>query len=192
MNRICTQLIFLFFLLVLPAGILIAEDTSSLEPELKDIIVTTSSTDLILFAAVKNSFTEQMINGVQNGIPITFTFYLKLEKLRSYWFDETLVDTSITHTMTYDSLKEEYTIARSNNNGKVKTTRSLDEAQQLMTELNSVHVVKLSELEPDAPYSLQLKAVLEKNTLPLGIHHVLPLTSLWDFETDWRAIEFRY
>lgn len=191
MNRTLISLIFLLFIFIAPASsLLIAQDNSS--PELKDIIVTTSSTDLILFATVEHSFTEQMITGVQNGIPITFTFYLELEKIRSGWFDASLVDTTITHTMTYDSLKEEYQIVRSDKNGKVKTTRSLEEAKQLMAELNSVHVIRLNELEPDSPYSLRLKATLEKNILPLGIHHVLPLTSLWDFETDWRTIEFRY
>jgi len=191
MNRTLVSLIFLLFIFIAPASsLLIAQDNST--PELKDIIVTTSSTHLILFATVENSFTEQMITGVQNGIPITFTFYLELEKLRSKWFDASLVDTTITHTMTYDSLKEEYQIVRSDKKGKVKTTRSLEEAKQLMSELNSIQVIKLSELEPDAAYSLHLKATLEKNILPLGMHHVLPLTSLWDFETDWRIIEFRY
>lgn len=191
MNRTLVSLIFLLFIFIAPASsLLIAQDNST--PELKDIIVTTSSTHLILFATVENSFTDQMITGVQNGIPITFTFYLELEKLRSKWFDASLVDTTITHTMTYDSLKEEYQIVRSDKKGKVKTTRSLEEAKQLMSELNSIQVIKLSELEPDAAYSLHLKATLEKNILPLGMHHVLPLTSLWDFETDWRIIEFRY
>ena len=191
MTRFVFQLTLLFFCLTFfNAGQISAQD--DLSPELKDIIVTTSNSDLLLFAAVLNSFTPEMITGVQNGIPITFTFYIELNKLRSNWLDSSLVNTTITHTMTYNSLKEEYQINHSDKNGKIKTTRSLEEAKELMAELNSVRVISLDQLQPEAQYALRLKATLEKNTLPLGMHYLLPFTSLWDFETDWRTVEFRY
>ncbi|MBM9512535.1 DUF4390 domain-containing protein [Desulfogranum marinum] len=191
MTRFVFQLTLLFFCLtVIGAGQISAQDDIS--PELKDIIVTTSNTDLLLFATVLNAFTPEMITGVQNGIPITFTFYVELNKLRSNWLDSSLIDTTITHTMTYNSLKEEYEIYHSDKNGKVKRTRSLKEAKELMAELNGLRVIPLEQLQPEAQYALRLKATLEKNSLPLGIHYVLPFTSLWDFETDWRTIEFRY
>lgn len=191
MTRFVFQLTLLFICLTFfSPGQISAQDDIS--PELKDIIVTTSNTDLLLFAAVLNSFTPEMITGVQNGIPITFTFYVELNKLRSNWLDSSLVNTTITHTMTYNSLKEEYQIHHSNKNGKMQTTRSLKEAKELMAELNSVRVISLDQLQPEAQYALRLKATLEKNTLPLGMHYLLPFTSLWDFETDWRTVEFRY
>ncbi|WP_028584918.1 DUF4390 domain-containing protein [Desulfogranum mediterraneum] len=183
-------LLILFALLLLAPGSNGAVKERS--PELKDIIVTTSNSELLLFATVANCFTPEMITGVQNGIPISFVFQVELSRERSSWFDATLVETVITHTMTYDSLKQQYQIQHSNRAGKLRTTRSLEEAKQLMAELNGIHVVPLTELEPESPYSLRLKATLEKNTLPLGIHYILPFTSLWDFETDWRTVEFRY
>lgn len=179
-----------FFLLIIFNSVLHAQDHST--PELKDIIVTTSNTHLLLFAAVTNSFTPEMITGVQNGIPISFVYRIELTKTRNNWFDSSLIDTAVTHTMTYDTLKEEYIIEHSNRKGKISTTRSLEEAKRLMAELNGIRVIPLDQLEPDSPYTLRLKAILEKNTLPLGMHYVLPFTSLWDFETDWRNIDFRY
>lgn len=192
MNRFVPHLILLLLLCLAAPFANQAAAQDHLPPELKDIIVTTSKTDLLLFATVENSFTPEMITGVQNGIPIIFTFYIELNQIRNNWFDSTLVDTTIAHTMTYDTIKEEYRIEHSTKPGKVQTTRSLEEAKELMAELNSMRVISLDQLEPDSPYSLRLKATLEKNTLPLGMHYVLPLTSLWDFETDWRTIEFRY
>ncbi|WP_035276020.1 DUF4390 domain-containing protein [Desulfogranum japonicum] len=176
-------------LLLLPASGL-TKDSS--EPELTDIIVTTSNTHLLIFATVSNAFTPDMVEGVQNGLPITFVFKLQLTKLRPRWFNSDLVDIQLTHTLTYDSLKEEYTVQYSYKKGKLQKTRSLNEAKQLMAELNGLRVIDLSNLLLDAPYAIRLKATLAKNTLPLGMHYVLPFTSLWDFETDWRTIEFRY
>ncbi len=162
-----------------------------LEPTIEDIIITTSSTDLLLFAAVKNCFTETMLEGVRNGIPLTFRFDIQLDKVRNKWFDATLVEETINHTLSYDAIKETYQIDFSEKN-RPKVTRSQEKAKQLMAELSGLEVIARKELIPDAAYALQIKATLVENTLPLGMHYVIPFTSLWNFETDWRTIEFRY
>ena len=161
-------------------------------PEIKDIIVTTSDNDLLLFATVKNCFTQEMLEGVRNGIPIVFTYHLKLVKTSNNWIDTSLVESSVTHTMTFDSGKKEYRIAFSNQDGKSVTTGNLEQAKQLMAELNGIKVIALAQLVPAAPYAIHFKVTLKKGSLPLGMHRVVPFSSLWDFETDWRTIEFRY
>ncbi len=162
------------------------------EPEIVDIIITTSNSHLLLFATIKNCFTDEMIEGVRNGIPVSFTFMVELDQLRNNWFDTTLADLSVTHTMTYDALKEEYHVQLTEFGNRIEKTKSLDEAKQFMTELSGLKVIPLDVLEPDAPYELRIKAKLAEKKLPLGIHYLVPFVSLWDFETDWRAIEFRY
>jgi len=161
------------------------------EPTIEDIIITTSSSDLLLFATVKHCFTEEMLEGVRNGIPLTFRFTIELNKVRSKWFNVTLIAETINHTLSYDAIKETYQVDFSEKN-KPEITRSPDKAKQLMAELSGLTVIARKELIPDAPYALQIKAMLVENTLPLGMHYVLPFTSLWNFETDWRTIEFRY
>ncbi|MFP7755912.1 DUF4390 domain-containing protein [Thermodesulfobacteriota bacterium B35] len=160
-------------------------------PTISDIIITTSASDLLLFATVKNAFTPEMEKGVKNGIPISFSFQIELDKVRDFWPDSTLVEKEIIHRLTYDSLKEEYSVELGEKQ-RTETTRSLARAKQLMAELNGLRVIARKKLVPDASYILRIKATLVKTTLPLGMHYVLPFTSLWDFETDWRSIEFRY
>lgn len=166
-----------------------AADNST--PTIEDFIITTSSTDLLLFATVKNSFTKEMLEGVRNGIPVVFSFDIELERLRHRWFDVTLVETTLTHTMTYDAIKQRYTVVLSEKRKPV-ITKSSDMAKQIMAEINGLKVIASKELIPDSPYALHIKATLVENTLPLGMHYVLPFTSLWNFETDWCSIEFRY
>ncbi|PIE56778.1 MAG: hypothetical protein CSA34_02100 [Desulfobulbus propionicus] len=161
------------------------------KPELTDIIITTSESNLLLFATVQNGFIQEMIDALHSGLPLRFTYAIRLHQIRGLWLDKELADLSITRVLSYDSLKEKYRIQHEDNN-QVVTTSSLTEAKQLMTELNGVEIIALSQLIPDAPYTLELKATLEENTLPLGMHYVLPFTSLWNIETDWRTIEFRY
>ena len=179
-------LLLLFLALPLPAA-----GRQDRTPVISDIIITTSASDLLLFATVKNAFTPEMEQGVKNGIPLSFNFQVELDKVRDFWPDSTLVEKEIVHRLTYDSLKEEYSVELAEKH-RTEVTRSLDRAKRLMTELNGLTVIARKKLIPDASYVLRIKATLVKTTLPLGMHYVLPFTSLWDFETDWRTIEFRY
>lgn len=162
------------------------------EPELTDIIITTSESHLLLFATVENCFSKEMIQGIDNGIPITFNFHVELNAVRSGWFDSTLFESTLTHTLKYNSFKKEYEIVFSEKKGPPITTRSLEEAKKFMAEINGFALIERKDLIPDAPYALRIKATLDETTLPLGMHYVLPFTSFWNFETDWRTIEFRY
>jgi hypothetical protein len=162
------------------------------EPHIADILITTSQTHLLLFCSVKNSFTPEMIEGIHNGIPVTFTFQTKLEQIRAKWLDKTLTEATFQHTLSYDSLKERYEIHRSEKTNNPLVINSLEKAIEIMTELNGIKIIDHEEMIPDAPYAIQVKAKLAEKTLPLYMHYIIPFISLWDFETDWRTIEFRY
>ena len=178
------------FLLVIHPGL--AWSAREITPEIKDIIVTTSDVDLLMFATVKNGFTPEMIDEAKDGTPIVFTFHLKLVKTSEHWLDTSLVETTVTHTLSYDPQEQESRVTFPNQKDKMVTTRDLEDAQKLMAELNGVKVIALSRLIPDAPYAIDFKVVLKKGSLPLGMQKILPFSSLWNFETDWRTIEFRY
>ena len=157
-----------------------------------ELIVTNSSTDLLLFLTVNNAFTKQMEEGIRNGIPVTFNFYVKLERKRSTWMNQELVSLRFDHALSYDTLKEEYSVVRSELAGQTFRTKSLVEAKKAMAQLNGPQISPLKALLPEAGYLLRVKAKLAEKTLPLYAHYVIPFWSLWDFETEWYTVEFRY
>lgn len=187
----------LFRILVLPVFLLFLTSTPSTaqedtEANIADIIITTSKTHLLLFCSIKNSFTPAMVEGVRNGIPITFDFYVELEQVKNNWPDATLTEQTVRHTLNYDPLREEYRIDLPEKGKKTVTTQSIDKAMEYMAELNGLKIIERSRLVPDTPYALHVKAKMAEKTLPLNMHYIIPFISLWDFETEWRVIEFRY
>ena len=188
---------FLFRILFLPVFItFLAVSTGFAQDKEKaniaDIIITTSKTHLLLFCAIKNSSTPEMLEGVKNGIPITFDFFIELEKVINNWPDTTLAEQTIHHTLKYDPLREEYQVTLSEKGNKIVTTPSITKAMEYMSELNSVKIIERDKLIPDAPYAIHVKAKMAEKTLPLNMHYIIPFISLWDYETDWRTIEFRF
>jgi len=159
---------------------------------LKNIIVTNTRDDLLLYLTVDGAFTEKMETAVSSGVPATFSFFVNLYQTRSLWFDKEIVDLKVTHTIKYDNLKNEYIIQRSWDDNPPKIVKSFIEAKKLMVEIDSLNVVPLNRLEKGMRYQIRTKAQLNKLTLPFYLHYVLIFVSLWDFETDWYTIDFIY
>ena len=180
--------VFLFALVIFWGG---GQPARAQNATIEELIVTNSSTDLLLFLTVNNAFTRQMEEGIKNGIPVTFNFYVKLERKRML-LNQELVSLKFDHTLSYDTLKEEYTIVRSEVAGQTLRTKSLTEAKKVMVQLNGPVISQLKALLPEEGYLLRVKAKLAEKTLPLYVHYVIPFWSLWDFETQWYTVEFRY
>nr|MBF0221708.1 DUF4390 domain-containing protein [Desulfobulbaceae bacterium] len=162
------------------------------EVGIKDIVVTNSSTDLLLYLKVEDAFSKDIIEGVQNGLPAVFSFEVQLTMIRSGWPDKEIYSDSIEHTMAYDNLKKNYTVTLEERDGRQTVTNNLENAMFLMEELNGLTVVKLDRLVPDREYVLEVRAVLAKNTLPFNIHYLIPFGDFWDFSTEWYKIRFKY
>jgi len=182
-----TSVLIPLFLLILFVNQVFAEDA-----RLKNIIVTNTRDDLLIYLTVEGAFTEDMQTAILSGVATTFSFYIDLNRVRSLWMDKGLVSLKITHTIKYDNLKNEFTIQRSREDGKPVTVKTIEEAEKVMTEINSLKVVPLDRLVKGNRYQIRTKAQLSKVRLPLYLHYILFFVSMWDFETDWYTIDFIY
>jgi hypothetical protein len=162
------------------------------DAKLTNIIVTNTRDDLLVYLSVEGAFTQKMEEAVNNGVPASFSFFVKLYRTRSMWLDKEMADLTIAHTIKYNSLKKEYTVSRSWDSGSPVVVQSFSAAKNLMTEVDSLKVVPLELLERGKQYQIQAKAKLSRVTLPYYLHYVLFFLSLWDFETDWYTIDFIY
>jgi hypothetical protein len=180
--------ILLLPIMLVPSSVAVEEDS----PHFSDVILTTSETSLLLFGTLNNGFTSEMIQGLHSGLPIQFSFFVELNKIRKNWTDEQIAAMEFKHTLTYDTLKETYKVEMEETNQKTFSFQTLAEAEKAMSEINGLKVYKIANLIPDQAYTLRLRAELYKKTLPMGLHHIVPFLSWWDIETDWYTINFNY
>ena len=185
MNR--KSLAFLFGIILCVHNLAFAQNA-----KLTDIIVTNTRDDLLVYLTVEGAFTEKMKKAITSGVSTTFSYYISFYQVRNIWFDKNIEDVKLTNTIKYNNLKEEYIITRSWEKGGPQVTKSFDEAQKLMSEIDSFKIVPLKQMEKGVHYQLRAKAELSKVTLPFYLHYVLFFVSLWDFETDWYTVDFIY
>jgi Domain of unknown function (DUF4390) len=165
---------------------------SNQEVQFKDITITTSQSHLLLFGVLKNDKQKELEQALHSGIPMQFTFFIELLRTRDNWPDEELITIEFNHTLKYDTLKENYQLEIEEQKKRKYTYNNLEQAMQVMNDINGLKVIELSKLLPDNSYELRMKAELYKKTLPMNLHYLIPFISMWDLETDLFTIEFTY
>lgn len=181
-----------FAILLLSLLLIIPPAGFSQDAILTNITVTNTRDDLLLYLNLEGAFREEMNKAILSGVPATFIFFAKLNRTRNFWFDKSIADIEVTHTIVYDNLKKEFTVRRSWKEDNPEVTKSFKEAKKWMTEIVSLKIIPLNRLEKGEQYQLRVKAEVSKKTLPFYLHYILFFVSLWDFETDWYAIDFIY
>lgn len=184
-HLICALVFFLFFCIY-------PEISSAKEAHLSDIIVTNTRDHLLSYFNVRDCFTEEMNMAIMNGISTKFTFIVKLYEIRGAWFDRKIADIRLTHTIEYNTLKNEFSLLLPEQNNKKVKTKDFDSAKKLMADVVALKVIRLDRLKRGVHYQLRMKAELDKIELPFYLNYVLFFLSLWDFETDWYSVVFRY
>lgn len=170
----------------------LADTPPTQEVQFKDITITTSNTHLLLFGMVTNYQTDDMEKALHSGIPMKFSFFIELSRTRNSWPNEKLASIDFSHTLRYDTLKEQYQVELEEKKNKISSFSTFQEALGMMNEINGLKVIELIQLLPDNSYELRIKAELYKKTLPMQLHYVIPFVSFWDVATDWHTIEFTY
>ncbi|OQX07237.1 MAG: hypothetical protein BWK76_25110 [Desulfobulbaceae bacterium A2] len=161
-------------------------------PVLDDIVITSSASHLLLHSEVRDCCSEEMQLALHRGSPLVFTFQIELDRVREWWTNRSILSLSVQHTLSYDPQTQNYLVTLQERNNQLVRTPSLADAMKLMSQLRGIKLVPGTSMEPERSYILRVKAVLAEKTLPLGLHHVVPLISLANVETDWRLVEFRY
>lgn len=159
---------------------------------LSDVVVTNTRDHLLLYISVNDCFSAQMNTAIESGMNMTFTFFIKLYERRTLLWDRFVGSTEISHSIKYDQLKNVYEVRLSEQNGKAIVVRSFDEARKLMAEVSALKLVPIQRLRKGGRYQIKMMAELDKIKLPLYLHYVLFFLSLWDFETEWLTVDFRY
>jgi hypothetical protein len=157
---------------------------------IEDIILTTTSENLLLYCTIKNCFTEEMNRAILNGIPTTFTFHIQLHKKIRFFFDKKLADMKVNHTIKYDALRNEFALTLGSKSNSTITVKEFFKAKSLLTEVNGLKLASLDQIQSDRKYCVRIKAALNKVRLPFYLHYILFFVSLWDFETDWHEVLF--
>lgn len=159
---------------------------------IEDIVVTNTRDSLLVYFTVTNCFTDEMVRAIENGIPTSFLFFIKLYRKRSLWWDKEIASLTITHEIKYDNLRRVYAVKRSDDEEAAVQVTDFEQAKKLMSEIVAVKLADLSILERGNRYRVSMMVEMDKIQLPFPLHYIFFFVRLWDFKTPWYNMEFLY
>lgn len=145
--------------------------------------------DMRVSFIVDEAFKVKMEEAIRSGITTSFTYKVKLYKNENLWIDELLDSWKFTHTVSYDHLKDEYTIKLGELDETV-VTKDFSEMKYLMSSVDGFLLQTHRTIRHGQPYNIKIKAELDKIELPFYMDYMFFFVKLFDFETSWYSYRF--
>ena len=175
-------LVFAFFMLTLG----LVSPVSAVSPDVVNIGVGTNGKYLVMNARLVDGFTEKILEAIENGIPMGFTFEIELRKDNTLWVDSLVSSNKVRHRVQFDSLKKIYRFSESGKNVKRKIiTRKESRYQKLMLTLKDIPIAPIYKLDPNEKYYVRVKADLETDRFWFPFNYIFFFVPFSAFETSW-------
>ncbi|MCD8515808.1 MAG: DUF4390 domain-containing protein [Burkholderiaceae bacterium] len=128
-----------------------------------------------------------MKQAVTRGVPLYFSLDLEIEQPRWWWFNKTIVDTSLERQLSYNALTRSWRV--STGDLSIPTT-SFEEAMKLLTNIRNWPVVMSDRFEPDERYIGQVRIRLDTDRLARPLQMDNANRDSWALSSPWRPFEF--
>lgn len=179
------SVIFLIFMLTL----LFPATTRAAGAMIDDVVVRWTPAPLSVSFIVKDAFNDDIEEAIASGSPTSFTFLIKLDRVRSLWLDEGVGSWEFRHTVKYDTLKEEYEITLDETGKSVVRTKDFNEMKRIMATGSSIPITPVT-LVPGSSYEVSIKAEMHTIELPSPLNYLFFFMTIFDFETGWYTYSF--
>ncbi len=167
----------LSLLLFLLAGAAFAAD-----PRIEELTATAANGKVsVHFALLKGFDREQTIQGLQSGVPTSFTYIVEIYRSRPNWFDEGIGRSRIEVIATLNSVTREYLMNYRRDRRLVRSETFTDLAtlQQKMTTIDEPDLFDIGNRKP---HKMRVRA---KADLMRGwLLYFIP----WEMSTRWRDV----
>ena len=175
-------LVFVFFILTMG----LVSPVSAGSPDVVNIGVGTNGKYVVMNARLVDGFTEKILEAIENGVTMGFTFEIELRKDNTLWVDSLVSSNKVRHRVQFDSLKKIYRFSESGINVKRKIiTRKESRYQKLMLTLKDIPIAPIYKLDPNEKYYVRVKADLETDRFWFPFNYIFFFVPFSAFETSW-------
>lgn len=134
-----------------------------------------------LNAEVDMSFDKEIEEAINKGVPLNFLIEFQIVSPRKYWFDDEIVTTSQSVSLSYHALSRQYLVNRGSHQ---LTFSSLSEAMHELLTLDDWKVVDKSLLEKPEVYKAALLIRLDQTKLPKAIQVDTIASEKWNISSQ--------
>jgi len=143
-----------------------------------------------LNARVEFDFSKDVLNAIENGVPVIIEMDIEFLKPRSYIWDEELASLEQRYQLQYHALTEQY-IVRNLNSGAQYTFFSLTAALQKIGIIDHLPLIdeKLLSGKDNKKYYARIRTQLSFDNLPVPLKLNALISRSWWLSSDWVELD---
>jgi hypothetical protein len=157
---------------------------------IRDLTVVVDEGSIEVSFSVENCFSPKIERTIQNGVPATFTGFVRLRQSRKLWKDKELASLMFTRRIHYDNIKKVYEVFLQET-GPPIVFETLWEAKESLARVENVRVIPWMRLKGRTSYYVSVRAELEPARLPFRLENLLFFVSSGKTKTDWFVQKFK-
>jgi hypothetical protein len=124
---------------------------------------------------------EQIIQGLQSGVPTSFTYVIEIFRDRPNWFDDGISRSRVEVITTYNSLTREY-LLNYRRDHKLVRSETFSDLATLQQRMTSIDERDLFDVGKRRPYKLKVRVKADLS------HSWLLYFIPWETSTRWREV----
>jgi hypothetical protein len=144
--------------------------------------------DLVLAFRVQQAMDQRVIDTLESGLAVRFTYWVQVQRRRRLLPDEKLVDLKLERVLEKDNLKDRFRLTMTEGQPP-RDVADLATAVSVMSRVDGVSLLPLEVLASRRPLYLRVRARLQRFEMPFRLHYILPFVSYLDVGTDWYSVE---
>ena len=152
-------------------------------------IIRTAYTELTngvyyLNADVDLNLSDDAVNALENGLPLTVELQIEIIKHRSLMWNKTVATLTQRYQISFHALTRRF-IVTNLNSGDQQNFASYREAVTNLGQVSDLPVIDADLLDPDSRYNIRMRAVLDIKDFPGPLQLIASLFKGWDLSSDW-------
>jgi hypothetical protein len=115
--------------------------------------------EVLVSLELSGAYTEDLRSAIQSGLQTSFMYDVRLSREEAFWPDSTVASATVSVTVKYDSLNQQYSLARMVDGRVEETVTANDESEieALLTQFERIPLFATGDLEPNANYRVQVR-----------------------------------
>lgn len=157
------------------------------ENQIRSAEILSTEEGYVVNADIDLTLNKRLEEALQHGVSLYFVLECEVSRPRWYWFDEELVEHSLTYRLSYQAITRAYRLSIGSLHQNFDT---LEAAFRTMLRVRNWSVAERGELRPGLSYNVAMRLALDTTQLPKPFQVTAIGSRDWNLGTDWMRWTF--
>lgn len=130
---------------------------------------------------------RSVLDVVEHGVPLYFTYDVQITAPRWWWFDEVLVQATLSRRLIYNNLTQQWRVATGD---LFLPAASQEDALQVIKQIRGWPIAPVDRFEPDVKYEGKVRIRLDTSHMARPLQLDARNRGAWSMTSPWATFDF--